>query len=234
LAVIVPFSKEYLRDERIDLFGMIRPLIAEAFANAFDAATIKNTGAPFSTYFYQTTNSVEFGTGAQADGSIYRDLLAGLQAVTMESGVVSGATAGGSGYRVDNFIFDVRVENKILAATDTTGRPLFVDSQPINNAAPKGSLLGRPVRYSKYAYNSTGALNGVGFDSTQFVWGAPNEIAYDITDQASIVLADGTTTLHLWQNNLVGLLAEAEYGFLANDVEAAVKFADLTTPVLGS
>lgn len=229
LAVIVPFSKEYLRDERIDLFGMIRPMIAEAFAKAFDAATIKNTGAPFSTYLYQTTNSVELGTAAQADGSLYRDLLQGLQVVAMEGGGDTGA----SGYRVDQFIFDVRVENKILAATDTTGRPLFVDATPISNASPRGTMLGRPVRYSNQAFNATGSLNGVGFDSTQFVWGSPSDIAYDITDQASVVLADGTTTLHLWQNNLVGLLAEAEYGFLANDVEAAVKFADFTTPVLG-
>lgn len=233
LAVIVPFSKEYLRDERIDLFGMIRPLIAEAFATAFDAATIKNTGAPFSTYFYQTTNSVELGSGTQADGGIYRDLLAGMQAVTMESGVVTGSTAGGSGYRVDNFIFDTRVENKILAATDTTGRPLFIDSQPVSNAAPRGTMLGRPTRYSPNVWNATGSLNGVGFDSTQFVWGSPSDIAYDITDQASVILADGTTQLNLWQNNLVGLLAEAEYGFLANDIEAAVKFADATAPVLG-
>lgn len=228
LAVIVPFSKEYLRDERIDLFGMIRPLIAEAFANAFDAATIKNTGAPFSTYFYQTTNSVELGTAAQADGSLYRDLLTGLQTVAME-----GGGTGASGYRIDRFIFDTRVENKILAATDTTGRPLFIEAAPISNAAPRGSMLGRPVHYTNQAFNATGSLNGLGFDSTQFVWGAPNEIAYDISDQASIVLADGTTELHLWQNNLVALLAEAEYGFLANDVEAAVKFADATTPVLG-
>ena len=227
LSVIVPFSKEYLRDERVDLFGMIRPMIGEAFADAFDAAAIKNTGTPFSTYFYQTTNSVELGTGAQAEGSMYRDLLSGLQTVAMES-------SGTKGWRVDRFIFDTRVENKILAATDTTGRPLFVDSQPINNAAPRGQILGRPVYYTSQAFNATGSINGVGFDSTQWVWGAASDIAYDITDQASIILNDGTTQLNLWQNNLVALLAEAEYGFLANDVESAVKFADATTPVLGS
>jgi HK97 family phage major capsid protein len=227
IAVIVPFSKEYLRDERIDLFGMIRPLIAEAFADAFDSAAIKNTGAPFSTYLYQTTNSTELGTAAQADGSLYRDLLSGLQQVALEG-------AGLKGYRADKFIFDTRVENKILAATDTTGRPLFVESQPISDAAPQGRMVGRDVHYTPNAWNSTGSLNGVAFDSTQFVWGSASDIAYDITDQASVVLADGETLLHLWQNNLVGLLAEAEYGFLANDVEAAVKFADATTPVLGS
>ena len=38
LAVIVPFSKEYLRDSRINLMNYLRPQIAEAFAIAFDAA----------------------------------------------------------------------------------------------------------------------------------------------------------------------------------------------------
>jgi HK97 family phage major capsid protein len=229
LAVIVPFSKEYIRDERVDLFEMIRPLIGEAFARAFDEAAIKNTGTPFPDYFYETTNSVELGTAAQADGSLYRDLLTGLQTVAVEQ--VSGAPAN---WRVDTFIMDTRMENKILAATDTTGRPLFIESQPVNQAAPRGTMLGRPVYYSNYAFNSTGSLNGVGFDSTQWVWGAPSELTYDITDQASIDIDGAGTMLNLWQQNLVALLAEAEFGFLSNNVESAVKFADATSPVLGA
>lgn len=220
LAVVVPFSKEYIRDERIGLFEMIRPMIAEAFAMAFDSATIKGTSTPFSTYVYQTTNSVELGTTTQANGGLYGDFVASLGTVADETG---------KDYRVDTFVLDQRAEVKVLGATDTTGRALFAPSgvtSNLQNFGAAGSVLGRPLYYSSQAFNATGNIQGFGFDSSQFVMGVAEDIGYDITDQATIVLADGTTTLHLWQNNLVALLAEAEFGFLSNDVQAGVKIAD--------
>lgn len=222
LAVIVPFSKEYLRDERIDLFEMIKPMIAEAFALSFDAAAIKGTSTPFSAYIYQTTNASELGTTTQANGGVYGDFVAALGSVADETG---------KDYRVDNWILDQRAETKILAATDTTGRALFAPGgtgASLQQFGAAGSLLGRPLYYTSQAYNATGQIQGFGLDSSQYVFGVASDLAYDISDQASIVLADGTTRLDLWQNNLVALLAEAELGFLINDVQAGVKITDAT------
>lgn len=217
LAVIVPFSKEYLRDASINLFDLLQPQIAEAFSVAFDASTIKGTSTPFADYIYETTNSVEIGTNAAAAGGLYADLIAAIGSVADEPG---------KSYRVDTWVIDQTAEMKILGAVDTTGRPLFVENVT-TDAGPVGRMAGRPVYYTdQAATGATAQLRGFGVDSKQLAYGVSSDIAYDISDQASIVLADGTTTLHLWQNNLVAMLAETEIAFAMSDVQAATKLAD--------
>jgi HK97 family phage major capsid protein len=218
LAVIVPFSKEYLRDTSIDLLGILRPKIAEAFAISFDAASIKGTSTPFSTFIYQTTNTVEAGTSAAAAGGLHQDLVNALGTVADE----------GKSYRVTDWVFDDTFEVRILGARDAQGNSTFLDS-PTNDGGPVGRILGRPVRYTNQAATGATAQNrGFGVDASQIAYGISQDIQYDISNQASIVLADGTTVLHLWQNNLVALLAETELAFVMNDVQAAVRVADAT------
>lgn len=218
LAVIVPFSKEYLRDTTIDLLGLLRPKIAEAFAISFDAAAIKGTSTPFADFIYETTNSVEAGTNAAAAGGLHQDLVAALGTVADE----------GKSYRVTDWVFDDTFETRILGARDTQGNPTFLNSTT-EDGGPVGRILGRPVRYTNQAATGATAQNrGFGVDAKQIAWGVSQDIAFDISNQASIVLADGTTVLHLWQNNLVALLAETELAFVMNDVQAAVRVADAT------
>lgn len=223
LAVIVPFSKEYLRDTRIDLFGMLRPMIADAFALALDAAAIKGTSTPFPNYLYQTTNTVELGASSVATGGIYKDFVNLLGTVADE----------GKGYRVNAFVADTTAETTVLGSVDSSGRPLFNSNAQTDGSV--GSILGRPLYYSDQVATpivagtpNTGGIRVLAGDFSQAVYGIAEDIAYDISTQASIVLADGTTTLHLWQNNLVALLAEAEFGFLVNDVQAFARATDNT------
>ena len=220
LAVIVPFSKEYARDPRINVINMLRPKIAEAFAKAFDAACLKGTSTPFPGYLYQTTNTVEVGTAGQANGGIYGDFVAGLSAVTDE----------GKSYRVNGWAVDDTAEALLLGATDTTGRPLFITNPVTEGGTPQGSIVGRPAYFSDQVATPGPAPGGIvayGADWTQVVFGVAEEIGYDVSNEASIVLSDNSV-LHLWQNNLSALLAEAEFGFIANDVQAGVRITNAT------
>lgn len=212
LAVIVPFSKEYLRDSQINLMNYLRPKIAEAFAIAFDAACLHGTSTPFADYIAETTNTVELGTNNAASGGLYKDLVSGIALVNGE----------GEGYRHNGFAFDLTYEADLLGAVAPDGRPLLVEGT--QNSALVGRVAGRNVAY--YEGIAAGTVRGFGGDWRQARYGVASDIAYDISTEASIILADGTTTLHLWQNNLVALLAEAEYGFVINDVEAFVEYID--------
>ncbi len=223
LAVIVPFSKEYLRDANINILNMIRPKIAEAFAVAFDAASIKGTSTPFSNFVYQTTNSVEAGTATSATGGLWTDLVNGITMVANEAG---------KSFSVDTFVVDSTFEGKVLGAVDTAGRPIFLQNLT-TEGGPVGRIAGRPVYYTKQAATPivagtppTGGFRGFGVDSSQLAYAVSEDIQFDISNQATIVLADGTTQLHLWQNNLVALLAETELAFVMNDVEAAFRITD--------
>lgn len=223
LAVIVPFSKEYLRDSRVNLFDMLRPKIAEAFATAFDAAAIAGTSTPFANFLLQTTNTREIGTSTQAQGGIYGDLVNSLGQVVAE----------GKSYRVNGWAADYTAETLLLGAIDGNGRPLF--NPDANVGIFGGTLLSRPVYYGENVGTpvvtgtpNTGGVQMIGGDWSQARYGIASDVAYSLSDQASIVLADGTTTLNLWQDNLVALLAEAEFGFVVNDVEAFVQVTNNT------
>lgn len=222
IAVIVPFSKEYLRDNTINIMQMLRPQIAEAFAMAFDAAALYGTASPFTTYVNQTTNAVTLGTATT--GGYHADLVGSI------SQIIGGANQG-KGYRHNGWAFDSVAEPELLASYDGQGRPLLVESA--TNDGNVARLIGRRVSYydnvGKPAVPDDPGTTGVdesepevlgfGGDWQQARYGVASDISYDISSQATIELADNTR-LNLWQDNLVALLAEAEYGFIVNDPQA--------------
>lgn len=204
LAVIVPFSKEYLRDNRINLLGMLRPKIAEAFAMAFDAATLHGTSTPFTSYINETANEVILGTADQAGGGYHADLTSVIAQTV-------GGDNQGKGYRHNGWAFDTVAEPTLMSSYDANGRPLLVESATATGTVPR--LVGRSVSY----FDNVAASQVLGFggDWSQARYGVAADISYDITREASIEV--GGDVLHLWQDNLVALLAEAEYGFIVND-----------------
>ncbi len=212
LAVIVPFSKEYLRDDKIGLMRMLRPKIAEAFATAFDAAALHGASTPFTTYVNQTTNEVTLGTATE--GGYHADL-------TQVIAETVGGENRGKGYRHTGWAFDTVAEPTLLASYDGQGRPLLVETATNDGTIPR--LIGRRVSY----FDNVGDSNVIGFggDWSQARYGVAEDINYDISKEASIELAD-STVLHLWQNNLVALLAEAEYGFIVNDPQAFTRIEE--------
>jgi HK97 family phage major capsid protein len=203
--------------------NLIREQVAEAFAIGFDKAALYDQGpdgtagaGPFATFVAQTTKGVELGTTAQAAGGIHGDLVAALSALVAD------------GKRLTGWALDDVVEPMLLGAVDSTGRPLYVDL-PSDDTSPAvarpGRLLNRPSFLGEGVSNGiVGAGNIVGFggDWSQAAWGVVGGISYDVSTEATVTINGALTSL--WEHNLVAVRAEAEYGFLVNDVEA---FAEL-------
>jgi HK97 family phage major capsid protein len=214
LAAIAVVSAEVVRANPGNYVNIFRDDIAEAFAIAFDAATLHGTSTPFTTYIDQTTKSVELGTASAATGGIYADINAGLKLLVDDNKRLSG------------FAFDSRAEPVINASVDTAGHPLFVDT-PITETNPvvrPGRVLGRPAFQGDGVYGATGSIVGYGGDWSQVAWGTVGGISYDVSTESTVTI-NGTLT-SLWENNLVAIRAEAEYGFLCNDTAAFVKYAN--------
>lgn len=225
LAVIAVVSAEVVRGNPGNYMNVIREQVAESFAIGFDKAALYDQGpdgtagaGPFSTFINQTTKSVEIGTTAQAAGGIYGDLVAGLSLLVAD------------GKRLNGFALDSEVEPLILAATDTSGRPIFVslatdDTSPA--VAQPGRLLGRPSFMGDGVASDTAAeILAFGGDWTQAAWGVVGGISYDVSTEATVTINGAYVSL--WENNLVAVRAEAEYGFLVNDTAAFVKYANAT------
>lgn len=217
VATIIVFSDEFTRGDTTGLFNRIREQGREAIADAFDAAAIHGTNTPFANYIAETTKQVELGNAAANTGGIYRDLVDGLTLLTEDRKRLTGWAA------------DPLFEPIALGAVDTTGRPLMVD---VGGDGITRRLLGRPVGFGEGVSgadpNALADIRLVGGDWRKVVYGVGRDITFTISREASIEMipGDANSIVHLWQDNLVAVRIEAEYGLVIGDVESFVYFTD--------
>jgi HK97 family phage major capsid protein len=225
LAVLIPVAEEVVMTNAGGLWTQLQTDLPTAFARAFDHAaihgkTMKGATGPFADYMAMTSNAVALGTKTQAQGGIWADLVTGMELVIDDDWDYTGTIA------------DHRLKPKLLLATDTTGRPILVDTTtPGTNMASAGTLIGEPLAYSRSvsgkqrrqsASTDTG-LRGIGGDFSQAAFGVGMDITVRISKEATYVDEDGNV-VSAFQNNLVLLLAEAYYGYVQGDPDAFVKF----------
>lgn len=234
LTSIFVVSAEVARLNPGNFIGTMQDSFAEAFAVAFDRAALHDEGAdgtpgggPFSTYLDQATKTVELGTATQQNGGVYADLNSAL------AQIVQSKDSSGRRYRLTGWALDDVVEPVINGAVDTTGRPIFAlePFEDTNPATRAGRLVGRPAFMGEgVATDDLKSVVGYGGDFSQCAWGAVGGISYRISTQATVTINGGLVSL--WENNLVAILAEAEYGWLVNDAAAFVKLinSDNTPP----
>ena len=217
LAAIVVTSAEVVRANPGNITGEIRTDLAGAFAEAFDLAVGYNLGGdgtgtgPFDNYLAETTKSVTLGTTAQAAGGIHGDLVAGMSLLVAD------------GKKLRGFALDDSIEPDFWGSVDGNGHPLYVNlptDDVSQTLARPGRLLGRP------SFMGEGVGNGdtvaFGGDFSKAAWGVVGGISYRVSTEAAVTI-DGEL-VSLFENNLVAVLAEAEYGFVVADTEAFVKY----------
>jgi len=214
LAAIAVVSAEVVRANPGGYMDVLRPQIAEAFAVAFDSAALHGTSSPFSTNLDTGSSTQEFTGTAPAFTAVYDDLNAGLSTLVNADKDPNG------------FAFDRRMEPVLNGAKDTSGRPLFLDATYTDAAGPirQGSLLGYQTVVGKGIYAATPKIYGYLGDWSQVAWGAVGGISYKVSTEATVTI--NGTLVSLFENNLVAILAEAEYGFLVNDASSFVKFTN--------
>lgn len=205
IAAISVVSAEVVRANPGNYMSLLQDEIAASFAEAFDAAALHGDG-PFTTSVSDTTKSVSLAPSA------YDGVVEALRVLANDKKKLNG------------FAFDRIVEADFLSEKDGNDRPLFIDT-PLENTASvitPGRIIGR----SAFLGDGIAKDEVVGFagDWSQLVWGTVGGIKFDVSTQASVTL--GGELISLFENNLVAIRAEAEYGLLINDVES---FASITS-----
>ena len=212
LAVIGPFSDEFRRDAKALYDELVKRLPA-SLGKKFDE-TVFNGVAPGSGFDVLSGCSAQsISTGSPARG-IYKTLVAADTAVAV------------AGYNLDGYALSAQARGVLLDATDTTGRPIF-----INTIAEGGipRLLGQPAHYSRGVYGAGNAASGtsgqsgyvaakddvLGFagDWTQARWGTVEGVQISLSDQATVTIND--SAVNLWERNMFAVRAEIEVGFVA-------------------
>lgn len=211
LAVIVPFSNEFRRDAAALYDELVRRLPL-ALAQKFDETVFHGTapGSSFDTFASVTAQSI-----ANANNGTYLGLVAADADIAAHGGILNG------------FAISPQAKSVLLTATDTTNRPLFLNSVA-EGAVPM--ILGAPTHQSKGAFKAgTGASvpNVVGFagDWTQAMYGTVEGVKIDYSSDATLDIGSDKV-INLFQQNMFAVRAEIEVGFRAD----TSCFNRLTTP----
>ena len=204
LAVIEPFSNEFMRDYARLYDELVRRLPG-AIAKAFDA-TVFGTTAP-GTGFDVLGNSTAKAIDPQ---TAYADMVGVIETLGAADASLTGIAAS------------AQAQALFLSAVDGAGRPLFSDSP---ESGRLGRILGADVVKAQAAY-AAGTPNTVAYagDWSQARYGIVNGINISVSDQAT--LNDGEQLIHLWQRNMSAVRIEAEVGFVVRNAGAFVKLTD--------
>lgn len=207
LAVIVPFSDEFRRDAAA-LYDAIVERLPGALALKFDQTVIGAVQAPgenFDTFAAATAQSIL----ASQNYSAYDGLVAAYADIAEHGGALNA------------FALSPTAEGILLGATDSTGRPLFINSAA-DGAIPR--ILGAEVGSSRGVYKAgaapvgtgagTPAIVGIAGDWTQAMFGTVEGVQIRFADQTGLTI--GTSQVNLWEHNMFAVRAEIEVGFRAD------------------
>ena len=184
LAVIVPFSDQFRRDEGA-LYDAIVARVPNALAKYFDQTVLFGDNNP-------GTNFDDLSKAAAVD--VKADPYGGL---------VSAITAiAGEGGNANGIVMSARYDSG-------AGEPVF----PGYSAGQPLFGIPTVTRSAAYKAGSS-AANTVGFigDWSKAYVGVVEDIKIEYSNQAT--LSDGSTTINLWQRNMFALRCEMEVGFL--------------------
>ena len=193
LAVIVPFSNQFRRDNA-SLYNEIVNRLPKALGQKIDD-TVFHGAAPGSDF--DTLASV---TAQSLASDVYQGLVSADTDIALHGGVNNG------------FVFSAQGKGILLGAVDKNDRPLFVNNVT-EGAVPV--VLGVRTELSKKAFKS-GSPSVIGYagDWTQAKYGIVEDIQISISDQASLTIDN--EQINLWERNMFAVRAEIEFGFRAD------------------
>ena len=207
LAVIVPFSDEFRRDAAA-LYDALVARLPLALAQKFDQTVIGAVDAPgenFDTFAGCTAQSI-----VKAEGhSTYDGLVAAYGDIAAHNGSLNG------------FALSPSAVGLLLGATDSTGRPIFINSAADGDV---NRLLGARTLESRGIYKAgaagvgtapgTPALVGIAGDWSQAMYGTVEGVQIRFADQTGLTI--NSTQVNLWEHNMFAVRAEIELGFRAD------------------
>ena len=218
LAVIIPIANQFKRD----LPGLTQQIVERlprALAKKFDQTVFHGSapGSSFDTFASVTAQNLALDP--------YQALLDADMAISDADGILNG------------FVVTPKMRGLLLGTRDNDGRPLFINSVA-EGAIPM--ILGHRTYNSKAAYKAASGANpavyGFAGDWSQAMYGIVDNINLDISKEATLTYTndqDQTVTINLWQQNMFGVRAEMEVGFIA-DTNCFNKFTYAPTGATGA
>lgn len=191
IAALMPVPRSYLDDAAFDIWGEVRPRLAEAVAKTLDNAVISGVGAPATFPAGGVLGAA--GPPIQAMPSPEQPDLA--QAISQAMTQIEN-----TGLDVTGFAARTSVRGHFRALRSTTGEWLvWAPTQP---GAP-ATMYGSPLAYSRIGFTPATAADLIAGDWTSLILGLREDMRFDISEEGVIRNpATGAVTVSAWQDDV--------------------------------
>ena len=197
IAVIIPVTKEKLNDTTIDVFGELKPQIAEAFYTAIDKACLFGTASPF--------EKNVLGVATEASNVITRN----TQSLDLD---ISDVMAEIEDKNLDpnGFVGHYGIKKELRNLRDANGNQLAVLGMKEN------SLYDLPLSFSRNGGFDKAQAELLCGDWSKSIVGIREGIEFEILTEAtlqSVTMGDGKP-LSLAENDMIAIKATMRLAYL--------------------
>ena len=194
LACIVPIPEAVLDDSDYDIWGEIKPRIAEAMGAVIDAAVLFNVNKPASWATAIVPAAIAAGNNLRRGSVVGQDLAGDI------SGVMT--LVEDDGFDVNGFTALKRIKGALRGLRTSDGALLF---QPTLQAGTPDTVYGEQIHYAQNGAFDATAAQLIAGDWTQAIVATRQDITYKMLDQAVITDNAGAIIYNLAQQDMVAL-----------------------------
>lgn len=203
IAVIIPVTKEKLKDSTINVFEELKADVAEAFYKAIDAACLFGTNSPFEKNIFKSAVTAK---NYIIDGTSTLDLdVSDVMALIEDSGLDVNGFAANNG-----------IKNRLRKLRDSNGNQLFV------NGVDQKEFYNEPIEFSRNGSWDKTKAEIIAGDWSKSLVGIRDGLEYEILKEATLqgtVDTDGKP-ISLAEQDLIAIKATMRLGFLPIKDEA--------------
>ena len=221
MAVIEPFSEEFVRDKKA-LYEECVDRLPASLSKLFDT-TIMSSSAPGTGFDVLGTGVTKKTILSASQTSVYNRFVAVDAEISDHDGIMDAVALSPQGKSI------------LLDAVDQVGHPLFTPGVGSNKI---GNILGADVAIAKGVYVAgaagspgTPAVVGVAGDFSGVRWGSVEGIKMSVSKEATLTYVNGsneTVTINLWQQNMIAIRFEIELAFAVMDKSQLVLLTGAT------
>lgn len=190
LAVIIPVTKEKMEDSTLDVFEELKPVIAESFYTAIDAAALFGTNSPFAKSVFTAAVAADHIIVIGANETLDRDV-SDTMALVEKSCDVNG------------FAAHYGIKNDLRKMRDKNGNAMYVPGTDTT------TFYSEPIEFSRNNAWDKNKAEIIAGDWNKLLIGVKDDIEYEILKEATLqntVDTDGKP-LSLAEQDMVGIKA---------------------------
>lgn len=201
IAVIVPVPEAYLDDSAIPIWGVVRPLLAEAIGIAIDDAVLFGVNKPVTWTdpalvpgAIAAGNTIAFGSGDDIGVDIAE----------------IGRKVAEDGYGLNGFVCEPGFDWRLIGSRAKDGSLIY--GGPIAQGQP-GTVYGRPLFDLKNGAWDSSLAHLIGGDWSKCLIGVRQDITYKVFTEGVISDDAGNVLLNLMQQDSVAIRVVMRLGY---------------------